>query len=76
MITVYTHNDLIIEAKDKSFEEIEFHDFKYSREALIKADFVIYFESQANFKIIKNRYTIGSENTKEILALLGIRLIG
>ena len=76
MITVYTPDDLTREAKDKSFEDIEFNDFRYSKEPLIQSEFVIYFEDQSKFKIIKNRNEYNSKKTKETLALLGIRLIG
>lgn len=76
MITVYTPDDLTREAKDKPFEELEYHDFRYSQEPTIQAELVIYFEDQSKFKIIKNRYLDQSKKTKELLGLLGIRLIG
>jgi len=51
-------DDLILQSKTmKSFNEIEFYDFRWScKQVMLKAYVVIYKDNSCNYKILKSRY--------------------
>lgn len=54
MVTIYTSKDLNDKRKALNISDVEYTDFAQSKEPFIKADFVVYADSE-EFKVLKNR---------------------
>jgi len=75
MITLYTRSDLRTESIRKTINDIEFSDFRYSKEPSIQAELVIFFDDDDQFRILKNRYDIYDPRTRELLNHVGIKVL-
>jgi len=75
MITLYTRADLRLESELKMINEIEFSDFRYSKEPFIQAEMVVFFDDDGQFRILKNRYDIYDPRTRELLNHVGIKVL-
>lgn len=75
MITVYTRQDLIKEEELNLIDEIKPYDFRFSIEPMNKAELVVFFDDYGVYRILKNRYTDDDPRTKELLELIGIKVI-
>jgi hypothetical protein len=75
MITLYTRTDLRRESELKMINEIEFSDFRFSKEPFMQAEMVVFFDDDGQFRILKNRYNIYDPRTRELLNLVGIKIL-
>ena len=54
MITIYTSKDLSDKRKALNISDVEYTDFTQSKDPFIKADFVVYADTE-EFIVLKNR---------------------